>query len=177
LVAFSLIWGGFTMAWETVVIWSQLSTPNHTGGSVFMILLGIPFVIMGQYLIWGRFLYDARKKRSTYYAVTNQRVIVVQNCRKRQVASADIDSLPVVTKELRLGDAGTLRFGPAPILFASTWSEMMADKWEVWDAMSLKSGPVFVDIEDVDLVHQLIAALRTRTSEARVSEILSGGSA
>jgi hypothetical protein len=142
-----------------------------------MILWGIPFVITGQYFIWGRFLYDARKKRSTYYAVTDRRVIVVQNCRKRQVASADIDSLPVVTKELRSGDAGTLRFGPAPILFASTWSEMTADKWEVWDAMSIKSGPVFVDIKNVDFVHQLIAALRARTSEAKVAEILRGGSA
>lgn len=65
LVMFSLIWGGFAIAWEALAIWSLCSTLNHTGRSILMILWGIPFVLMGQYLIWGRFFFDAQKKRRT----------------------------------------------------------------------------------------------------------------
>jgi len=54
---------------------------------------------------------------------------------------------------------------------------MLTDKWEVWDALSIKNGPVFVDIEDPDSVHQLISALQTRSSEAKVAEFLRGRSA
>jgi hypothetical protein len=171
-VTHSMIWGGGALVWETAAIWSLWSAPNHLGRSVALILWGIPFVLMGQYLIWGRFFCDARKKERTYYAVTNRRVIAVQNYREREVASKDVNSLPNVTKEPRLGGLGTLRFGPAPILYARTWPEMMADKWEVWNALSIKSGPVFVDIEDVDSVNQLISALQVKTSEAEVAAIL-----
>ena len=48
-------------------------------------LWGIPFVVAGQYLIWGRFFYDAWLKRRTYYALT---VIVVQNGWSRRMASS-----------------------------------------------------------------------------------------
>ena len=172
LLGFSLIGGVFAILWEIAAIWSLWSIPSPK--SLFMVLLGIPLVLTGQYFIWGRFFSDARKKERTYYAVTTRRVIAVQNFRTRRVASADINALPALTKERRLGGVGTLRFGPAPILYARRWSEMTADKWEVWDALSIKSGPVFVDIEEVDSVHQLISGLQAKTSEAEVAAILRG---
>jgi hypothetical protein len=138
-----------------------------------MILSGVPFVVMGQYLIWGRFLYAAWKKEKIYYAVTNRRVIVVQKFRERQAASAEIDSLPTLLKEKHTGEVGTIRFIPAPALYARTWSEMfMLDRWEVWDPLSIKRGPVFEDLEDVDSVYQLISALREKTTEAEVARML-----
>jgi hypothetical protein len=172
LVPFSMLWGGFAIAWEIAAIWSLHSQPTHVGQSVFMILSGIPFVVMGQYMIWGRFLHAARKKRSTYYAVTNRRVIVVQDCQERQVAVADINSLPTLTKEKHSREIGTLRFVPAREPFARTWPEMPSDRLEAWDVMSIKHGPIFVDVEDVDSVYQLISAVQTNASEAAVAEIL-----
>jgi hypothetical protein len=64
LVPFSLICGGFAIVWEIVVIGSLFSHRSHVGQSVFMILWGIPFVVIGQYMIWGRFLRAARKKKA-----------------------------------------------------------------------------------------------------------------
>jgi hypothetical protein len=41
-----------------------------------MVLWGVPFVVIGQYMIWGRFLYDAWLKPRTYYGITNRRVLM-----------------------------------------------------------------------------------------------------
>jgi hypothetical protein len=124
-------------------------------------------------LIWGRFLYAAWKKKGTYYAVTNLRVIVVQDFREHQVASAEIGALATLLEEKYSDEVGTIRFVAPPALLARTWSEMIAlDKWEIWDPLSIKRGPVFEDVEDVDSVYQLISALRAKTTEAEGARIV-----
>lgn len=172
-VLISLLIGGFTILWETLAIWSLWATPSHRVRSVLLILWGLPFVVDGQHRMWGRFFYAAWKKKRTYYAVTNRRVIVVHDYRDRQVASAEISALTTLLKEKYSDEVGTIRFVAPPALFAKTWSEMITlDKWEVWDPLSIKRGPVFEDVEDVDAVYQLISALRSRTTEGEVARIL-----
>ena len=86
-IPFSLMWGGFAIFWEAGVagLWGQTT---HFGNRwIFGMIWGIPFVIIGQYLIWGRFFYTAWKKKRTHYAVTSRRVMVVQNGWRRQMAS------------------------------------------------------------------------------------------
>jgi hypothetical protein len=172
LVPFSLIWGGSAIVLGMFALWSLISQPAHLGRSVFLILWCIPFVVIGQYMIWGRFLYAARIKKRTHYAVTDRRVIVVQNHREHQAASADINSLPTLIKENHARGIGTLRFFPALEPFARTWSEMGSNRWDVWDVMSIKYGPIFVDVEAVDSVCQLIAAVQAKATEAAVAGIL-----
>jgi hypothetical protein len=122
-----------------------------------MMLWGIPFVVIGQYLIWGRFFYAAWKKKRTHYAVTTRRVLVVQKGWARRVASAYIDTLPTITKEVRSGTAGILRFAqPQPM-----WPGQRGG-WGVWDTMAIESIPIFMDIEDVDSVYRLVSDLREK---------------
>jgi hypothetical protein len=143
-----------------------------------MILFGIPLVVVGQYQMWGRFLYAAWKKKKAYYAVTNRRVIVVHDFRGRQVASAEINALPTLLKEKYSDGVGTIRFVAPPALFARTWSEMITlDKWVAWDPPSIKRGPVFEDVEDVDFVYQLVSALRAKSTQAAVIRLLNNRSA
>src|SRR5437867_1048707 len=157
LVPFSLLWGGFAIFWEAGVagVWS--SGPRSHEAWIFGVIWGIPFVLTGQYFIWGRFIYAAWKKKRTHYAVTNRRVMAVQNGRTRQMASAYIDALPTLIKESTSNGIGTLRFAQPD----SVWSRSRS--WGVWDAMSIGSTPTFVDIDDADSVYHLISDLREKS--------------
>jgi hypothetical protein len=146
LIPFSLFWGGFSLLWEAGVsgVLASLKQTDTIG-----ILWGIPFVLVGQYLIWGRFLYAAWKKRVTYYAVTDRRVITIQNGR---TVSAYIDQLPAIVLERGWG-TGTIRF-PQP----ETWFNLRREN--IWDSMAVGMMPAFIDVEDVDGVNRMIATLR-----------------
>jgi hypothetical protein len=160
LIPFSLMWGGFAVFWEMVAagIWHP---GTFRASPSWFVLWGIPFVVVGQYLIWGRFVYAAWKKKRTYYAVTNRRVIVVQDGWKRRTASAFVDTLPALTKEGGSGKCGTLRFAQSEPVFSR------GRGWQVWDAMAIGNVPVFVDVEDVDSVYRLVSELRDRASLSR----------
>ena len=121
-----------------------------------MALWGIPFVIIGQYLIWGRFLTDAWLKRKTYYAVTNRRVLIVQDGWKHKVRSCYLEAIPEIVRE---GDGtGTLWLGQKISLFAGRRSPKRSmSRFDVDSYV-----PVLADIDDVDSVYRLIMELRER---------------
>jgi hypothetical protein len=118
---------------------------------------GIPFVIIGQYLIWGRFVYTAWKKRRTHYAVTGRRVIAVQDGWRRQMASVYIDSLPTLVKECGSSGPGTLRFS-----MTETPTYGYHRSAATWDSMAVGAVPRFVDIDDADTVYRLVSSLREK---------------
>lgn len=154
LIPFSFLWGGFAVFWEASV--SGMWGSSAHGPWTFGMLWGIPIVLVGQYLIWGRFFYAAWLKRRTHYAVTNHRVIVVQDGWKRQTASAYIDSLASLVKERGSKGTGILRFGqPQPV-----WNRSQG--FGSWNALSVGGVPTFVDIEDVDSVYRLVSDQRER---------------
>ena len=68
LVPFSLLWGGFAIAWEAMAI--------AQGAPVFFAVFGAVFVAMGVYLVAGRFVVKARRKRQTVYGLTDRRALV-----------------------------------------------------------------------------------------------------
>ena len=154
LIPFSLMWGGFAIFWEASAagLWGTRPRPNPA--SYFFLLWGVPFVLIGQYLIWGRFFYAAWKKKRTHYGVTDRRVIVVQNGRTRKMSSAYIDTLPALIKEAGKDGSGTLRFTQAMPSGRSGGAS--------WDAMAMGALPTFVDIDDLDTVYRLVSDLREK---------------
>ena len=161
MIPFSFLWGGFAIFWEAGVS-GYWGSGQHSGGPwLFGMLWGVPFVLVGQYLIWGRFIYAAWKKKRAHYAVTNRRVIVVQNGWRRQMTSAYIDTLPTLTVEGGSHGFGTLRFAQAEPI----WSGRQG--WGAWDGMSIGSVPTFVDVEDVQSVHRLVSELREKARTAK----------
>ena len=59
MIPFSLFWGGFAIFWESMALGVWTRTPKPAAPSIFMTIWGIPFVAIGQCLIWGRFIADA----------------------------------------------------------------------------------------------------------------------
>jgi hypothetical protein len=158
LIPFSLIWGGFAIFWEAGVagFWGSPGTRSR-GPWLLGLVWGIPFVAIGQYLIWGRFLHAAWEKKRTHYAVTNRRLIAVRRGSNRQMAACYLDTLLTLSKEGRSNGIGTLRFAQIPGANGrSTWAS--------WDGLSV---PSFVDIDDVDSVYRLVSDLREKTRAAK----------
>src|SRR4051794_35156012 len=71
---FGLIFFSFSVFWLHGA-WIQTSGPNSAEGALFP-LFGVPFVLVGFYLLVGHFFWSALCRKYTEYAVTDQRVIV-----------------------------------------------------------------------------------------------------
>jgi hypothetical protein len=146
IIPFSLLWGGFAIFWEASVL-GYLGSSKGTP-STFMVLWGIPFVLFGQYMIWGRFLYDAWVKRRTYYALTNRRVLILQEGFKRKTNSTHLVTIPSIEREGSY--AGTLWFGTKyPLIGSRRQQKRNMSRFTFGDV------PVFADIDDVDSVYRL----------------------
>ncbi|TME22355.1 MAG: PH domain-containing protein [Chloroflexi bacterium] len=145
LVPFSLFWGGFALFWEGLVLTSGAPWP--------FALWGIPFIVIGQYLIWGRFLYKRWDRARTTYAVTSRRLVVLKGGRPQ---SLFLNQLPVVNQSSGRDASGTLIFGSAPSGYA-LWANTGLG-WFYQHAAPL----TFDDIPDVNIVYGLVASAAAR---------------
>jgi hypothetical protein len=145
LIPFSLLWGGFAIFWETSVL--------GTSAPIFMKFWGVPFVLIGLYLVAGRFLLDSWIRRGMYYAVTNKRVLILRSAPFSKFSALSLDHLPDANLSENANGRGTIRFGTA----SPYWAGRGFSGW----TPSLDSTPQFIAIEDArrvfDYVQRAIA--------------------
>jgi hypothetical protein len=152
LVPFSLMWGGFAIFWEASVL---------SGSAPFFFRLwGIPFVCVGLYFIFGRFIYKTWKKRHTFYAVTNKRILILRELWGSNLHAFFIDSLPTLNKRIGRNGAGTITFGIPPK--KNWWSRSGTVDYSN-TGMELFGGgaelPGFYDIRDANDVYRGLTEL------------------
>ena len=121
MIPFSLMWGGFAIFWEAsalgLVAAHRNFPPSDPGQIVSWIfpLWCVPFVVVGLYMIFGRFFYDAALRRKTWYAVTDQRLIILKSLFSSSVTSFDYGQLSGLNLTERGDRSGDITFG-APLM-------------------------------------------------------------
>lgn len=102
LVPFSLMWCGFAIFWEVTAA---------AEGPLFFAAWGIPFVLVGLYIVFGRFIYKRRVNARTVYGLTNTRAIIS----RRPGAYAEVPLAGTATSFVpsRTGTRLTVIFGSA----------------------------------------------------------------
>lgn len=147
LIPFSLLWCGFAIFWEVGV---SVNAGPLLGPGLFFRLWGIPFVIIGLYLVFGRFFVDALTRAGTYYGVTTERALIVTTWFGRRLRSISLRTLGDISLSERSDESGTITFGsgqPIPQPFGRG---------------SRYSPPAFEMIENVKNVYQLIVGTQKK---------------
>lgn len=136
LIPFSLMWGGFAIFWESLVVAGR--------GPWFFELWGIPFVLVGLYVIAGRFVWDAYVRSRTWYAITSDSALI---CRRMPGGVLQRISLRNVNNlRLALGESGT-----GTISFGNEvpWG------WGGWQGWAGSTVPSFEFIADARRVYDM----------------------
>jgi hypothetical protein len=146
IIPFSLVWGGFAIFWEVGVL--------ESNGPGFMQFWGIPFVLVGLYMIFGRFFVDAAIRRGTVYGLTNRRAIIISGLFSRTTTSLPLRTLTDISLREKADRSGTVLLGrPQPY---SAWSSGMR-----WPGIGQSTTPAFELIPDAKYVHdRLLEAQR-----------------
>jgi len=143
-IPFSLMWGGFAIFWESTVL--------RTQGPIFMKLWGIPFVLVGLYMIIGRFFFDAKKRSNTVYGLTEDRIIIKSGIFRKTIKSLNIRTLSDISFNQKKDNSGTITLGPSN--FNTSYLRNV-------DILGNRSAiPQLEMIEDVKTVYDKIIALQ-----------------
>ncbi len=102
LIPFSILWCGFALFWEFSVI-----TSDAPG---MFPLFGLPFVCLGIYLVFGRFIHQKHILKNTRYVLTNTRAIFYN---KGKIACCDYKNESTISLKLNKDGSGTITFGYA----------------------------------------------------------------
>jgi len=142
LIPFSLFWCAFVFSFWTV------GFPN---------LFLLPHTLAGIYMLVGRFVVKYWHKQHTYYAVTNQRLLILSTSFGHHVQSYDVSKLPALKKSIGMSDVGSIVFGVEPQY--RWWQRKQYNMSNTGTEMFGYMLPGFYDIHDAEEVYRLVAQL------------------
>ncbi len=150
MVPFSLLWCGFAIFWERSALAAQ--QPG------FFALWGAPFVAMGLYIVFGRFIVDAVRRGKITYGLTTSRLITVSGLFGRQVRSIELTSLGEITLRERPDKSGTVILGSTggPNGWASS---LMSPSWP---GAARYLPPMLEAIDNARAVYEKIRATKNQ---------------
>jgi len=111
LIPFSIFWAGFACVWEGVAIFGVAQSTAPLVFRILFPLFGLLFVLVGLYLLIGRFFHDAYVRGRTIYAVTNDRAIIISGTFSLETKSLQLKTLADVTLTEKANGSGTIAFG------------------------------------------------------------------
>ncbi|PWU58343.1 hypothetical protein DLE60_22275 [Micromonospora globispora] len=155
LIPFSILWFGFAVFWEASVLAAR--TVGDRPPPVFVVLWGLPFVLIGLYLVVGRFVVRAIASRRTRYVLTDLRILVIGGLSGKRTTSSYLRSLPPPVVTEQPDRSGSLAFGAFPGVLDAFNRRNGLRGW----ASEPSNTPVLWHISDVRRVRDLVAAAQT----------------
>lgn len=149
MIPFSILWGGFAIFWTVAV----------TRSDGWVGLLGLPFLIIGLFGIFGRFYWDSATRRRTVYGVTSQRLIIIRRGRRLAMSSTNLDQLGSLELKERSHGRATILFGPITI------TPLGSQPGLSFSQRSQAQRPQFDSIEDGRRVFELIRDAASQRTE------------
>jgi Bacterial PH domain len=141
-IPFSLLWAGFAVFW--------LVSAMRTNAPTEFVLFGVPFVLVGIYIVVGRFIVEARQRANTFYAVTAQRVIIASGLFRKTVKSLSLKTISDLSFSQRSDGSGTITFG-AQHPFAAMFGGMSS-----WPGAEQYLGPRFDLVPQAREVYEMV---------------------
>jgi hypothetical protein len=141
-IPFSILWAGFAVFWLVSAAQSNAPLP--------FVLFGVPFVLAGVYIVFGRFFVEAKQRQKTFYALTPQRVIIASGLCSRTVKSLNLKTITELSLSERSDGTGTIAFGaqhPMAAMFGGMSS---------WPGAEQYLGPRFDLVPDARAVYESI---------------------
>lgn len=152
MIPFSIAWCSF------MVFWYFLNVAVPKSVNWLFVIFGIPFAMIGIYILVGRYVHDAMKRRRTLVCLTNRRVLIQTSLFVRSMTSLALDQIADMTVESRASGEGTILFG----------REGEAASGFHFGEHRVKTEPLTITrIPNVEQVYQKILSAQAALKEAR----------
>jgi hypothetical protein len=143
LIPFSILWTGFAVFW--------MASAYMMGAPILFTLFGTPFVLVGVYMVFGRFISAYLSIRGTYYLLTDRRVLIQAGLSKAYT-SFGLDQLGPLTVSAGSDGSGSIYYTPPAIALQNP---VGVSPLPVFGALGML--PVlFKNIENVEQVHRML---------------------
>jgi hypothetical protein len=90
---FGCVFTGFALFWTTMAFVMTRSAGTRGPFRIFFPLFGLPFILVGLYVIFGSVLVRAAQAKKTAYAITDRRLITVVEGGNRTVNAIDLERI------------------------------------------------------------------------------------
>ena len=154
IIPFSLVWCGFAIFWLVMAV--------SMGAPFFFSMFGVPFVVVGLYFVFGRFIVDAIQRKNTVYAITDSRIMIKTGVYTKSVQSFNIQTLADIQYYEKSDGSGTINIGPQNPMMR--WGSGMN-----WWPSANSVGSSLDLIPDVRMVYEQIIDIQKRKSHTSMS--------
>ena len=100
MIPFSLFWCSFAFFWTFSALKSGAPFP--------FALFGLPFIAVGLYMVFGRYIHTAWQRKRTFYVMTNLKII---RKRGKRIDMLDCATIPPMQIHAFKDGSGTITFG------------------------------------------------------------------
>lgn len=159
-IPFSIIIFIISFMWEFLAIFGRAEK-----GSIEVVFpfLGIPFILVGLYLLFGRFILKFWKNSHTYYAITDKRILILTRMCRKHLKATNLNSITSINKSVNSRGSGNISFGD-PSLYSRLYANTGLDFLGEFQGNNVLS---FYGIKDIEKVYQLIYEILQKNTKVR----------